>query len=446
MKTLRLNWPRGLSALVLVLLVANTAWAKDIPRAHNVVINGEIRAMVPAANGKEPVRGRVSGHLQFTDESLERGIVLVKALNWVAFGVDQQAITGIEPKGKATAALGFTVIPLEPQALRLKDRTLSGTLKGQLSLDQFFEIAPVFTKGDTHDIDMTTLPAELEIVLKLDREWQPPKNVEEQGVETRKIDAQVQIRAEPYRPLKLRRPLEIESTANLKLEIDWITWFETARRLCIQPVQIGSFSFRYKEIFGMSFPIGITLTYSGDGLVFGQPGATTEWNKADILYTYRDWMTIWDSTYSTLTSAEESSLRAEVSEDDCIEVFFVDRFSPQDMDGGGNTVSGGTESAKVISSDENADFGVDLTHLAHEFGHVLTMKHPGQGFPTAASPHRVDGSTNTLMCPSGFNNDNPKRNSQWNKDNVANPLLTFVLKLRTVGPDCTDDGDCGACP
>ena len=116
------------------------------------------------------------------------------------------------------------------------------------------------------------------------------------------------------------------------------------------------------------------------------------------------------------------------------------------MDGGGVTSSGGTESAKVISSDENADFGVDLTHLAHEFGHVLTLKHPGQGFPTAALPHRVDGSSNTLMCPSGFNNDNPQRNSQWNKDNVANPLLTFALKPWTVGPDCTDDSDCGSCP
>ncbi len=116
------------------------------------------------------------------------------------------------------------------------------------------------------------------------------------------------------------------------------------------------------------------------------------------------------------------------------------------MDGGGSTASGGTESAKVISSDENADFGVDLTHLAHEFGHVLTLKHPGSGFPTPAAPHRVDGSTGTLICPSGFNNDNPQRNSQWNKDNAANPLLTFTLKPWTVGVDCNDDTDCGACP
>lgn len=446
MNAFRVVWRRSLSALALLLLVTSTAWAKDIPKAHSVVVNGEIRAMVPAADGKEPARGRVSGHLQFTNESLEKGIVLVKALNWVAFGVDQKAITGIEPRGKATATLGFSVSPEEPQALRLDGRTLTGTLKGQLSLDQFFEIAPVITKGDTHDIDMTTLPAELEIVLELNREWMPPENVEEQGIETRKVEARILVRAEPYRPLKLRRPVEIESVAYLKFEIDWIIWFEAAQRLCIQPVRIGRFTITYTEILGMRFPTAFTVSYSGDGLPFGQPGVTTQWNKADIVFTYREWMTLWDATYSTLTSGEMTALRNEVNEDDCIEVFFVDRFDPQDMDGGGNTVSGGTESAKVISSDENADFGVDLTHLAHEFGHVLTLKHPGQGFPTAASPHRVDGSTGTLMCPSGFNNDNPQRNSQWNKDNAANPLLTFALKPWTVGPDCQDDSDCGACP
>ena len=185
---------------------------------------------------------------------------------------------------------------------------------------------------------------------------------------------------------------------------------------------------------------------SGDGLAFGTPGVLAEWNKADVVFNTRDWITIFNSNYSSLTSGEMSSLRAEVNEDDCIEVFFVDRFDPQTMDGGGNTVSGGTESAKVISSDENADFGVDFTHLAHEYGHVLTLKHPGSGFPTAALPHRVDASTGTLMCGSGFNNDNPTINSEWNEDNIANPLLTFAFKLATVGPDCTNDIDCGACP
>ncbi|MEE4376106.1 MAG: hypothetical protein V2J55_01145 [Candidatus Competibacteraceae bacterium] len=46
---------------------------------------------------------------------------------------------------------------------------------------------------------------------------------------------------------------------------------------------------------------------------------------------------------------------------------------------------GGSASTKIISSDENADFGADLTHLADELGHVLTLKHPGSGFPTLIS-------------------------------------------------------------
>ena len=102
-----------------------------------------------------------------------------------------------------------------------------------------------------------------------------------------------------------------------------------------------------------------------------------------------------------------------------------DRFSPQDMFGGGATAGSGLATAKVVSSDENADFGVDLTHLAHEFGHVLDLPHP----PPVSS-------TNTLMCPSGFNNDNPKRNSQENKNNLSNPLLKLSLKLVSPGPDC----------
>jgi hypothetical protein len=77
---------------------------------------------------------------------------------------------------------------------------------------------------------------------------------------------------------------------------------------------------------------------------------------------------------------------------------------------------------------------------------VLTLKHPGQGFPTADQPHRIDGNTGTLMCPSGFNNDNPEINSQGNADNINNPLLTYALKVVSAGPDCADDADCGACP
>ncbi len=123
-------------------------------------------------------------------------------------------------------------------------------------------------------------------------------------------------------------------------------------------------------------------------------------------------------------------------------MFFVHDFDPQDRWGGGATWGSGTASAKIISSDGNARGGVDVTHLAHELGHVLGLRHPGDAATANAQP----ASTGTLMCPSGYLNDNPQINSQENEDLVSNPLLVFTLKLRSPGPDCVDSADCGACP
>jgi hypothetical protein len=98
-----------------------------------------------------------------------------------------------------------------------------------------------------------------------------------------------------------------------------------------------------------------------------------------------------------------------------------------------------------MSSDENADHGIDFTHLTHELGHVMALMHPDPAFPNWVGGGLAEGSTGTLMCPSGFMNDNPPVNSQWNKDHINNPLFTFAIKLISAGPDCTDDPDCGAC-
>lgn len=419
---------------------------------NSIVINGETSGVLASAAGGKLGNGRISGHLQFNEESLKQGLVLVDALNVVSFGVDQASITGRKPEGKATSALGFVVDANKPQTLKYnaEKATLSGELAGQLSMDQFYELTSGADKGKGHDLDMRTLPATVTVIIQLDRALLPPKQgkqgEESEGVERRKVKTRLTISAKPFGPLKMEKPVKIEIASVILLELDWWRVLETARNLCIQPVRIGSYSIKWNWSWfpGIGTPTFV-LGYSGDGLAFGSPGANKEWGKADITFSVRDWMTIYDSTYSTLTDAEMAALRAEVNEDDCIEVFFVNRFDPQDNDGGGNTVSGGTESSKVISSDENADFGVDLTHLAHEYGHVLTLKHPGQGFPTPALPHRVDGTTGTLMCGSGFNNDNPKINSEDNKDNVANPLLKFSLKVRGPLPDCSDNADCGAC-
>src|SRR5262245_15902312 len=236
--------------------------------------------------------------------------------------------------------------------------------------------------------------------------------------------ADYDLRASDYR-------IAVEAS-RIDLEIGWFPFIEVARRLCVQPVRIG-------QITVSGFPPVFHLKYSGAGLAFGKPGATTQWNKDDVVFEWRDWMTVWNNAYMAFSQSEAAALLAEVDVDDCVEVFFVETFTPSVFWGGGATFSSGTASAKIISTDQNVTNGVDLTHLAHELGHALALMHPGTGTAT-------DGSTGTLMCPSGFNNDNPKVNSQQNKDRVSNPLLTFALKIVTAGPDCNNSADCGACP
>ena len=208
-------------------------WFGAVPglaaRAHNMVVNGEARTHMPGPKGNEILRGRVSGHLSFTEESVEKGVVLVEGLNFVTFGVDQESITGIKPTGKATSALGFTVSTREPQVLQFDEesQTLRGELRGQVSMDQFFELTSPKERGTGHDLDMRTLPAVLMIEIAMGGPLQPPK---ERGVETRKVDAKIAIRAEPYGPLNIRQPLDLEAAVKFRIEIGH-AWSCTHQRL-----------------------------------------------------------------------------------------------------------------------------------------------------------------------------------------------------------------------
>mmetsp|Transcript_73218 Transcript_73218/g.161640 ORF Transcript_73218/g.161640 Transcript_73218/m.161640 type:complete len:538 (-) Transcript_73218:54-1667(-) len=233
------------------------------------------------------------------------------------------------------------------------------------------------------------------------------------------------------------RPVVINFDPNLiKLIPRWLL-LERKRNLCVQPVRTKHRKCLF-SMFGICWVRSPTYEYSGNGLAFGQPGANTQWGKVDITFTWRNWITIDDVSgkYQSVTEAEMGDLHAEVSTNDCVEVFFVKEFDPNSLYGGGASWSSGTANNKVVSSDGN-DNGIDFTHLAHELGHSLGLMHPGSA---------GGGSTGTLLCPSGWMNDNPAVNSVENGNLASNPLLTNYWGYWNFdSPDCTDSSDCGSC-
>jgi hypothetical protein len=406
------------------------------------VINAKVVSTLSTKSGKKEISGRVSAYLRLNPADVDRGQVKVGGFNVLYSDVPQALISGRKSEIYEFGNLGFSIkavkegqfLEYDPQKL-----TLSGTIQGSTSISQFDEIYKSRGGEANDDFDTLTQDAEVKIILFLDKPLNENINSEKPFSLKGKMDMSIAVAEDRDYDIPMYR-IANPDLFFVDLEIIWWPRWEIAKRLCLQPVRIGTFT------FSGGWPPLISVNYSGDGLAFGLPGANKEWAKADVVFTVRDWKTIFNSQYSTLTSGEAAALRATVDDDDCVEVFFVDKFSPASMWGGGATWSGGTASTKIISSDENAFYGIDFTHLAHELGHTITLKHPGQGFPTAAQPHRIDASSGTLMCPSGFMNDNPTVNSQWNKDSVQNPLFTFSLKTISAGPDCQNDADCGACP
>lgn len=414
-------------ATLLFALPAAAVSARDLP--GHLVINGDLTAVFKTPEGAQQFGGRMNGYLTLSGESLEKG-ARIEALNVALFGVDQQMVTGKATRGKPTGVVGFSAIANEEKRQSLRydagSRSLVGKVRGRVDMPQFYEMTKLRIDPKDDLVEIPTMEATLEVRIGLGDLGDLSK-AREKVIETR-MEAEMTLATVDSKALGARAfDLSIRSRY---IEAQLVFWpfIEIARRLCIQPVRIFSFA------GGFPFPF---FQLSGDGLAFGQPGANTQWAKADVVFTYRDWITLFQSQFSTFSADEAGALLSQVDVDDCIEVFFVDRFSPQTLFGGGATFGLGLASSKVISSDENADFGVDLTHLAHEFGHVLALPHPG-GSPGV--------STGTLMCPSGFNNDNPKVNSQENKDNLSNPLLTFAIKFVSPGPDCQNSGTCGPCP
>lgn len=432
--------------LMLFASVLNDALAQEFPLVQNgshLVGNSEVAATLLTPNGEERVTGRVSFHLVSTAGSLEKGFVTIRGFNILFTGVTQKLIAGNLQVQEPLGVLGFATVSDELQMLQYdeKNKQLFGTVNMYADASFLNSFAqPTYKKykfkrkksgrKEFDDFfDTPVLPAKANIRIDL------KKGLNEVSRNLRQLDAKLDFdlfTEETFIPDGVVAEIQINLRDELlvPIEIGSVLQFGVDRRLCVQPVRV------------VRFIPGLPLQLSGVGLPFGQPRAYSEWAKADVVFNYRGIKTFFGPQFYFFDSTESNALRASIDDDDCIEVFFVNSFSPPNLWGGGAAFGSGTASAKIISSDANAFGGVDFTHLAHELGHVLGLRHPGAS-PTASS---VAGSSGTLMCPSGFLNDNPTVNSQENENLLSNPLLQFVLKQVTTGPDCLNSADCGACP
>jgi hypothetical protein len=409
---------------------------------HHWLAEGKLAAELSVGDVRERVTGRASLYLVASPKNMERGYVTVRGFNILFTGVNQKLLAPGARIAQPLGLLGFSVASGKPQQLKYDPRT--GRVAGELRLyaDASFLAAFARREGDGADADgkddqflTPTIPVTAAIDLALE------KPVSIRGLERQQMPGRLELKLESgeFTYERLKCPpfrLRLLEAVPLKWELYPVIWFEVAQRLCIQPVRLLRITWT-----GWWFPT-FQIQLTGAGLPFGEPGLRAQWAKADVVFTIRDWKTIWAGNFWELDSGEADALRATVEDDDCIEVFFPYDFDPDSMWGGGATFGSGTATAQVISSDGNARGGVDFTHLAHEFGHVLGLRHPG----AVATASAVPASTGTLMCPSGYLNDNPQINSQENKDLLSNPLLTFAIKPIGPGPDCQNSADCGACP
>lgn len=397
-----------------------------------MIANSEVEAQLATELGEDEISGNVSVYLKASPRELKEGKVKVEGMNLAFFRVKQDMLSKGAELEDNSGFYGMAMEKGKTQYLSFnKNRTaLQGKLNMYVDASVLGTvILPNDQKEETKDAFLTpTVPA----VLSVSIEFEKPLDAEVKEIvlQDATIKVEVEAKGADFDNLTFSNQ-SVRFLTPVYFEVVRWAWFEVGKVLDIQPVNIYRFTF---------FPFALSGT--GEGLAFGEPQLRHEWRKNDVIFNIRAPKNIYRSSYYIFSETEAAGLLNTVDEDDCIEVFFPHEFSPNSLWGGGATFGSGTASAKVISSDENARQGVDFTHLAHEFGHVLGLRHP----TSSATASAVPGNSGTLICPSGFANDNPQINSVEHESLISNPLLRFTLLIRSSNvPDCDNSADCGPC-
>lgn len=406
-----------------------------------LVLDGRVKATVETERGKQRVKGRLVVEASATEAELKEGRLNARRVNLVFYKVNQSAIAGSRGRARVRGALSFQLsssaqeMPLyyDRESMRIQ-AILPGVVHYRM-IDEILGMQPDSQDEQRCEYNSYTQTARIRFQLDLMK----PLREESTRKKTKiKCTPEILLEVDELPEAKIS-PFRIAMAAKrLRFWWIWLWRWEIVRSLPIRPVSVKSSD--------------TDANPTGSAFNALLPFAREEWRKADIVFDVRSFTTVTGAALKVISDGEEDDLYSTVDEDDAIEVFYCEKFSPSDLHGGGVTYSGGTEEACVVTSDEN-DNGIDLRHLAHELGHVLTLKHPGAGCPSAGCWHRRDGSYGTLMCPSGFANDNPAVQSEDNAENANNPLLRLSLtRYSDAEPDCEGDaagggpGDCGDCP
>lgn len=402
-----------------------TKFAATVPVAATLVVDGETFQL----------SGRTSFALEATQENLAKRELSVIGFNQVIFKMPQDKITCLELLDDAAGTLGFMISPDDEQVLSIdKSLTrLTGVVYGSVGFPRVADIVkPQWSDNGDHDI-LPRQKAAVEVDIVLD---QPLGPIDNTGIERVDFAGEVTLWTDPVlgESRGCIRDYSIDVTfPHGSLDYTRDAKFVYGKTLDVQPVRV-------LDRAGDSDP-------SGDAFDFCRAAMVRQWAKANIKFVFRPWIDVIDADLKEIEDDEETTLFNRVDEADAIEIFCVESFDPWNLWGGGLCVGSSFASARIILTDEIADFGTAPQIMAHEMGHVLSLSHPDAGYPNSDRPTMTDASSGTVMCPS-FRPDwnNIDANSRFNSRKAANPLIYFSIRREADAvPDCVDSDDCGNC-